>query len=883
MDARSYGWCSLGPLAPEGASLAADHAQQTGVRMIRGTIVLAGIYRPSPGTIAYLAYSDGQNWLARLPFRLRVLSSFCNAWAETKTTTISVGCDLRYFDNRKQTPQALEALKGSDLRAANGVTVPDIVKRVSIPPIKHSWIVAKILAELGLSAAGTIPLANERLIEEFDMTAGYVAELGKLCDSESYICYMNSLGQVAFQHKDRPVTTGALILKSDLADFNPINTGDLPGDAIYARYTSTKLVPPTDTDRPEKINERNWERDFSQTSGIYRHAYNEYIRVATGEFYQARDSWGNKLYHEANGNPVLFPKYDVQAIEREEVVNYIKTTTTVTQYDSRDRVQKRTTVTSDQWGQTTSETTYKYLLDSFVGTYNSENDELLEEVTTEFSPLGPVRLSMGLQAPFAQVAGGSYQSSRREIYYTKNRKSGITRTRTRSWSSFMNTEDGSEIISRLRDRKQPWDSVEDIVAIATQLVAEPSSEQIRTERQFGIERRPTEAERSSDAWKDAPDLEEVAETIWATGTAASQTAIELSPPYVPDDKITYVAPNTWSVIPSDAQNKALRYAQIENKLLLGHRNGAGIQVLPEILTGEPLQLVYIRLNNCTAAFLLNGQTINITSDGATATADALFWGAVDGSLGNAWFPLPPGISTLPTVNSVTTTANSKPANAISIPQGFNFQYPDLSSLFSSLPLSQPPVFEKTLNPSSIIPPYQETIPTLSGVGIGCFSEFVNWGASVPIQTIAGAGVGAFGSMIDTAITFAGAGLGAFSTFSSGQVSNFSVTWSQSPSGIIAGWGASAPTFSATPTSASMTIVYSSMEEEGFYYNTITVQFTGSVSNVAITSIVNGSEEPGFLRPQFTTLPSPSASFAVDSGDNYVPGGTLAMTITLTKA
>lgn len=882
MDARSYGWCSLGPLAPEGASLAADHAQQTGVRLIRGTINLVGVHRPSPGTVVYLAYSDGQNWIARLPFRLRVLSSFCNAWAESKTTSVSVGCDLRYFDNRKQTPQALEALQANDLRLANGVEVPDIVKRVSVPPVKHAWIVNKILTELGLTAAGSIPLTNERLIEEFDMTAGYVAELGKLCDSEGYICYMTASGQVAFQHKNRPIGVGALITKQDLADFNPINTGDLPGDAIYARYTTTKLVPPTATDQPEKINERNWERDFSQTSGVYRHAYNEYIRVATGEFIQARDSWGNKIYYTANGQPVLYPKYDVQAIEKQDVINYVQTSITETRYDSNDRVQSRLTTTSNQWGVVTSKTTYKYKLNSFVGKYNSENDELLEEVTTEFSPLGPVRLSMGLQAPFAQVAGGSYQSSRREVYYEKNKKSGITRTRTRSWTAYMNTEDGSEALSRLRDRKQPWDSVEDIVAIATQLVAEPSSEQIRTERQFGIERRPTEAERSSDAWKDIPDIEESAETVWATGSAASQTAIELSPPYVPDDQITYTPPNTWRVVSSNAQNKALQYAQLENRLLLGHRNGCGIQILPEILTGEPLQLFYIRLNNCTAAFLLNGPTINITEEGATMTADALFWGAVDGSISDAWFPLPPGVTSLPSTTAVVTNSNPRPANAISIPAGFNFNNPNLSSLFSSLPLSQAPVLEKTITPGSVIPPYQETLPTIAGAGAGLFGDLVDWGGPITYQSFAGAGAGALGGLINAALTFAGVGAGAFGTLSSGQTANFAVTWSQSPGGSILGWGASAPTFSATPTTASMTIVYSTMEEYGFYYNTITVEFTGSVSNVQITAIVNGVETPEFLFPQYTILSGPSATFTVDSGNNDIPAGSLTMTITLTK-
>lgn len=881
MDARSYGWCSLGPLAPEGASLAADHAQQTGVRMIRGTIVLEGIHRPAPGTVVYLAYSDGQNWLARLPYRLRVISSFCNAWAEVKTTTVSVGCDLRYFDNRKQSPQALEAIKAEALRIANGVTVPDIVKRVSIPPIKHSWVVNKILADLGLTTAGPVPLLMERIVEEFDMTAGYIAELGKLCDSESYICYMNAAGQVAFQHKDRPVGNGVLITKGDLADFNPINTGDLPGDAVYARYTTTKLVPPTGTDSEDKINERNWERDYSQTSSVYRHAYSEYINTPTGEFYHARNSWGHKLYYTATGGPVFYQKYEVKAFEREQDIQYLSTTTTETKYDDLDRVSKRRTVTTDQWGQSVSETTYTYKINSFTGEYNQAEDELIEEVTTETSPLGPVRLSMGLQAPFAQVQGGSFQSSRRQVLYEKNKKSGITRTRTRSWTTFMNTPDGSETLSRLRDRKQPWDTVEDLVAIATRIVPEPAQEQIRTERQFGIERRPVQSDRTSDAWKDAPDIEESVETTWAIGSVASQTAIELSPPYVSDDKIVYTPPNTWVVVISNAQSQALKYAQIENSLLLGHRNGSGIQVLPEILTGEPLQLAYIRLNGCTGAFLLNGVTINVTAEGASATADALFWGAVDGTLANAWFPLPPDTASLPSTASVTTSPIPKPANAISIPNGFNFQYPNLSSLFTSLPLSQAPVFEKSLNPASIIPPYKETISTLAGSGTGCFGAFVPWGSIDVVQSFASGGAGAFGAFLDATAGLAGAGAGIFGEYSGEAGGNFEVTWSQSPSGSIQNWGASSPSYSSTATTSSMTITYNNLQEYGLYYNTITVQFTGT-ANIVITSVVNGTEIPGFLVPQFFSVSGPTSSFAIDSADSEVPSGTMTMTITLVK-
>ena len=86
IDSRAWVWCNLGDLADEASSITEDHAQRVGVIMYRGTINLKGSLRPVPGAIVELAYSDGQNWIARLPLRLRVLSSFCNALLDIPDT-----------------------------------------------------------------------------------------------------------------------------------------------------------------------------------------------------------------------------------------------------------------------------------------------------------------------------------------------------------------------------------------------------------------------------------------------------------------------------------------------------------------------------------------------------------------------------------------------------------------------------------------------------------------------------------------------------------------------------------------------------------------------------------------------------------------------------
>ena len=262
-------------------------------------------------------------------------------------------------------------------------------------------------------------------------------------------------------------------------------------------------------------------------------------------------------------------------------------------------------------------------------------------------------------------------------------------------------------------------------------------------------------------------METTSEATWAVGSATSQTAIELSPPYVPDDRIVYSGGTngTYSVIRGNADQKALHYARTENRLLLGHRNGNGIQVLPELLPAAPLGLVFIRLNGCTAAFRTNGTTWNIDPEGVTATTDCLFWGAVDGAVADAWFPLPPGATSLPAPVAITTNASPKPGNAIAIPNGFSFTSPDLGGLFASLPTGQAPVFPRTVTPSAILPPYHETIGIAAGSGSGVIVDFLPWIRQPPMEILAGSVSGVVAGFGRTKGALAGSGSGAIATLS----------------------------------------------------------------------------------------------------------------------
>lgn len=762
LDARAYAWCNLGPLSEEGSSIAEDHGQGAGVIMLKGTINLEGIYRPATGFTVHVAYSDGQTWIARLPIRLRVLSSFANPI--TDRTSVSVGCDLAYYENRKE-PITL------DTRDENS-NVPEADWRLQTPAISAAWLVGMILCILRIEYVGTIPLTNYYTVQDFDMSAGYVEELGKLCASEGYVCRMNEQGKAEFIAKNPPIATGALLTEADLIDLNPINVGELPGDTVYAKYNSLKLKAPDSNETDEQKQKRNWEREESYGSlEEYKHTWTLYQTVPTGETKQKKDSWGVPLYNSFNNNPQLEQVYETKGFEQEEIINNITSSVTTTTYDFKDRAVKRITVSNALWGTTRTETYFYYgdyygflgenppssgqngQWDVLTCNYQTDfafpsqkqreaskdknNGDIKREVTLEWSPIGPIRQQVGVQAPFFQVKnGGQYQSLYREVKYEKDEASGITKTTTSSLIPYIQTFDGSESISRERDKRQPWADRDDLVFLATSLRDGGTDVKIRTEKEFGIQRRPSAAERTTEANKKTPTVEQEARIAWALGSAASQTAIELSPPYTSDDRIIN-SNGTYVVIPSDAAQKALAYANTENRYLLGHRNGNGIQILPEMLPARPLSVIFIRMNGCTAAHLVNGRTWNIDPSGVTLTCDALFWGAVDGAIADAWFPTPPGLAALPAPVAITTNANPKPANAISIPSGFDFKQPNLTSLFNLLPTNQAPIFAKTVTPVYAVKPYNETVYCYCGSGSGVDVEARNWVQQPAVDAVMG--------------------------------------------------------------------------------------------------------------------------------------------------
>ena len=144
----------------------------------------------------------------------------------------------------------------------------------------------------------------------------------------------------------------------------------------------------------------------------------------------------------------------------------------------------------------------------------------------------------------------------------------------------------------------------------------------------------------------------------------SQRRIEFSLPYAPDDIFYKIGPNDYGSQASDAPDKAKNYGRTQNQLLLGNRNGMNVQTAPEFAPDAPFDPIIITANGLSGLYRMNGTSWQMDANGILLSSDLLFWGAVGGT-GNFWFPVAPGITTLPTtppiVNGQMTVTNVVPA------------------------------------------------------------------------------------------------------------------------------------------------------------------------------------------------------------------------------
>ena len=651
IDIRATVTCSLGTLIS--GSISDDYIQGSGLVKTRGSVEISALITPAIGTAVTFSYTkDG---VARsIPRKLRVMSSFADPFR--RTTKVELGCKLTYLSDLKE-PLDWSAFDDPQ----NSGYVADDARIVTLP-LYASSVMNKCLTELGISASSN-PLTNKFSIAVFDFGAGYVSVLNDLLVSESYCGYLDTSEVLQVFALDQDAGTGPVFTASDIVDLGPIGVGQLPGEAVTVSYSTLKLKQPdpasgaysTDTET------RLWERNVTTTNGItYYVGSNVYTgnetteTITTYERIAGSDVPTKRVTTESGSSAKIAGSIGTAYVNNGLGFNAINTTIRkeeelISYDDQGNRIRSETTVYEQALAifgsvsltyvfSTSDYVNFNYVLlpsGRVVQTYDTIGTAQ-QEITSTYV-LWPFTLT-GQQA-IAEYNEQLENSAAVSSFVNSVASSGLTHERTTTNINTTGTALGRPLdtnnaaYAKDGDPNNGW----------------------RTESQADLELALGSATAQRRIELSMP-------------YASAQRRIELSMPYAPDDTFSGPTGGPFSAVASDAPVKANRYGRVQNRLLLGNRSGINLQLAPERLPAAPYSPLYVQASGLTALYRANGTNWAFDSNGIVCSVDALFWAAVGGT-GTFWFPVAPGITTLP---------------------------------------AEPPIVDGAMNPSTTVLPYNET-------------------------------------------------------------------------------------------------------------------------------------------------------------------------------
>jgi hypothetical protein len=716
IDIRATVSCSLGTVIS--GSIADDYLQGSGLIKTRGQVVLKGTLTPQIGQGVTFTYT--KNGTTRsIPRKLRVLSSFADPFR--KITTVQLGCKLTYLSD------LAEPVKETIAEQIPAVVYEELKTAISAP-LRASGILNKCLEKLGLTAASN-PLQNRFIAEEWDLSPGYVQVMNDLLVSESYFGYLDEDEELQIRDLTDDAGRGKLIEADDIVDLSPIGAGNLPGEAVIVNYTFRRLGSGSSTDEDQLVIQ-----DPAEEPDVNPEDLPEEEKVKYKRNWEFSESVGDIATHN-----VVFT--DSQGAELVLRTKYIPYSMTHTFYDDQDRVYEQWDETRTVGAAALGNMIAEYLQAGLYGAalsssiryfwegkyttyqYSETGEKVAERSVTRVSDaamLGrldiqavwylsdgtPVPLTYNYIAtsPYSNNEGIDYANAEvQETYYYTTEDA--VRTETYNYQAWGLTQEGQQAFSR---QKGTWRFSDDFVDYfeenAFSLVPIPGQTTLSVNRgQLVPKPRPPELSKAVPLAfpMDVPDepgggvtIETATSTLYALGSAESERVVQLTMPVAPDDywdtnywneNVAVAYPVVLTKKKSSAQQNAIKYGRVQNRLLLGNRNGISLQLAPERLPKRPFDPLYVKAGGITASYRVNGASWTFDANGIVASVDALLWGAVgaDAStdLASSWIPLAPDTTTLPTPPAVITPVTpEEEANA-----------PEIA-------------------PMAVLPPYIETVP-----------------------------------------------------------------------------------------------------------------------------------------------------------------------------
>jgi hypothetical protein len=694
VDIRAKVLCRLGttPVEVISGGWSDDHAQGTGLIRTRGEIILNGLHRPTLGQKVNLAYTkDG--FAVRFPRSLRVLSAFTDPFR--RQTTIQLGCLLTLRENLKgKTPEDRVAATWDDNFKGNILLVDIQCSKFGDATISISanYVATKCAEKLGVLPIGGFSLTNWYTVNEFDLSAGYAQVLSDLLVSESYIGYLNANENLVIKSLSRYTGTYTNINKNQIIDVSSINSGELPGTAVSASYSYKRFKKPEELDNAAK-QKRDWELDetvgppqvvnIDIRGGFYSRVVIPTTTVLTeyDVFDRAIRRTETKVNHVANSNSTYLKWHLEPSIDKPSpgvISDLPDTSISITEFFYASPAEKLVPPLEPPPPGACS------ALYSTRRLFDPERDSaVLRQVTTNYVTEMAVAGALNLPqySGFIDLPGGGRTSWTYhpllnpilpaevvETLYETDEATGITKTTTTRQQARAFVQSGQQLGAVEAEYTVEQGSPAGVVARSLSLINLGSEVSTRTDRFYGLQRRPGLSERNNDI-NEKDTVEDVSDVVFVYGDASSENSIDYRVPYSPDDRITVNQGGAFLVSKSDAPVKAAQYAVAQNRLAFGHRNGFSLQLSPSDIPPYPLDLFRISASGNVAGYTCNGTSWSFDSTGIVCNTDALFLGAIgrDTQLGGSlWFPVAPNVTFLGLAPAIIYNPYPQPANSVAI-------------------------------------------------------------------------------------------------------------------------------------------------------------------------------------------------------------------------
>lgn len=672
LDIRAKVYCSLGPVIS--GSVSDSYIQGEGLIYTRGTVIVDGIRQVSVGAELGLAYLKN-NMMIKLPRKLFVLSSFADPFR--RQTTVSLGCYLTLLSESSFGETILKA-------AETKPDVPCAVFNTINLGMEAADIAQAIMDKLSIVGDASI-LKNHFSIDEFVIPSKPLSVLSDLLVSENFV---GSYHGGFLDLRSNEPKKGPRFYTSQIIDVGPINSGAVPGDKVVVKYSTVKLGEPPESESDEDRAKRNWEWEevFGFLQEVSISYYDEEATVPTEvvrRAYYMPYSFSATTY-DIFDRAVMRFNYELSVLG--ETNN--RYATDLVRYGSsgigggfdKFLITETPKVSFTKWeykipavGGTSGSDLYQaFLAGGIAAVKNAAKEqedpektalecllekegidpadlsEVLSERTVSFiteaelagtlnidsysyvvSPFTNTRTSISLQTICNII------DSITVVAYEKDKSSGITKTKTTQQLVYAKTTTGQQDLATLLKTAQENEDPDEISVWIEPILTKAQTRRnigtelrIRTEREYGLQKRPSQADRNSSYYGKAL-ITGSPETVQEFTGSYGKGTVEFQLPYADDDRISWSSATGFTTVSnSKAQDRAAEFGKIQNWILYANRYGVSITIPADLMSSEPYAPLTIVPDtaNFGVNYMTNGTTYTFDSNGIVASSDLLGFG-----------------------------------------------------------------------------------------------------------------------------------------------------------------------------------------------------------------------------------------------------------------